>query len=229
MKTNYPIMNHFFLIFSIIFFFTTSIAGQKNFISGTLGLTDGSTLECEFILRIKNGKDGIFNEDHKVLKYRMPGSDKVERLSFKELDYISVNTDKTKIFLVRTPYYEIRRKKAPKKTKDAVWCQFRGGCDDIKSFLVVQEFEVDKNGQVWENYLDGMGAYLLQRPDEDAPTFVGYVFLRKIITQRAFDKQRRKMLEKYFLGDEHAEAFLEGKKRIKQKELKEYVMNRCGI
>ena len=221
-------MNYlYYLLFSFCFLFSNAIIAQKNFIQGTLGLSNGEKLECEFVLKIKNGKDRELNKDHKRIKYRMPGSEEIKKMDFTELKYILVDSEETKIFLVRMPYYAIRKKNKIIKTNFDVWCRYRGGCEDIKSYLVVHEFEVDKDGQIWESYTDAMGSFLVQRQGEDAPTKVGYVFLGKIITQKAFDKQMRKRLGIYFKGDDHAMSFLEGKKRIKQKELQDYIISRC--
>lgn len=220
-------MNYPFLLTLLLSFVLQLSFAEKNFVSGTLGLATGENLECEFILKIKNGKDGLLNKDHKRIKYRMPGDEEIQSMDFDDLDYILVNTAETKILLKSMHYYKPKVKKGFKKSKDKVWCQFRGGCDKIQGYLIIQEFEVDGEGQVWESYLEGMGAYLLMQEGEDAPTLVGYVFLRKVMTQKAFDKQRRKMLERYFEGDKEGLAFTNGKKRITQKELKEYVMKSC--
>lgn len=216
-----------FCLFICLSFLAQLAQGQKNFVSGTLGLANGETMECEFVLQIKNGKDGTFNKDHKRLKYRMPGDKEVQKIDFDDLDYIIVNTEETQILLRRMHYYTLKRKGA-KKSKDKSWCQYRGGCDDMQGYLLIQEFEVDSEGQIWESYLDGMGWYLLMREGEDAPTHVSYVFLRKVLTQKAFDKQRKRMLEKYFVGDKDGMAFVKGKKRITQKDLKDYLEKRCG-
>lgn len=201
---------------------------QKNFVVGTLGLTNGEEIQCEFVLKIKNGRDGeVLDKSHKFLKYKMPGSDDIQKIEHDELDFILVNTETTKILVRRLHYNRLRNKKPPVKSKDKMWVQFRGGCDEIQGYLLIQEFEVDRNGQIWETYIDGMGAYLLMRDGEDVPTQVGYVFLRKVMTQKGFDKQRKKMLDLYFKGDKKGMEFISDKSHITQKELSEYIAENC--
>ncbi len=220
-------INNYTLFLFIIF--SQMSYGQKNFVAGTLGLTNGEVLECEFVLQIKNSKEGLINQDHKRLKYRLSAKDDVNTIGYSELDYILVNNDKNKMLLRRLYSYRLRVADKPhKKSKYKSWFQFRAGCEDIASYLAIQEFSIDKNGQAWETYLDGMGALFLMRDGEDAPTNIGFVFLRKVITQRGFDKQMKKMLDKYFDGESDGMDFLKNKTHMTANELKDYILDRCG-
>ncbi len=216
------------LLFAAI---TCSLSAQKNFVNGTIGLVSGDKLQCEFVLQIKNSKDDkLFDRSHKILKYRMPGED-TQKMKFEEIDYLLVDTvidgEPVQTLIRRMYSYTPRKKKVAKKSKRRSWFQLRDGCEEIQAYLYIHEFEIDKKGRIWESYMDGMGGYYLMREGEDAPTYVGLVALRKLLTQKGFDKQRRNLLEIYFRGDEDGTAFVTGKKRIPQKELTEYVSNRC--
>ncbi len=217
------------LIFSLLL--TFSLSAEKNFVSGIIGMVDGSQLECEFVLKIKNDRDDqIFDRSHRLLKYRMPGGE-TQKMDFKEIDFLLVDTEvdgKPVEILIRRMYsYTPRKKKEAKKSKKRSWFQLRAGCPEFQGYLYIHEFEIDKQGRVWESYMDGMGGYYLMREGEDGPTYVGLVALRKMMAQKGFDKQRRGLLERYFEGDADGTAFIAGKKRIAQKELSEYVSTRC--
>lgn len=204
--------------------------GSSQYFRGTLGFIDGETLECDIRLKIKNSPDKLIDRFSYKMKYKLPGDDEVQTANFKDLDFIAITTDKASIFLrnMYVYYPRIRKSKPPVKSKTRHWLQYRAGCEEIGGYLALQEFEIDKKGQVWEKYLNGMGEYYVLKEGEDAPTRIGHVFLYDSPTQNMIDKQRKKGLERYFKGDEDGMKLLEGKTKVTPQELTDYLNSRCG-
>jgi hypothetical protein len=215
------------LLVSILLCLSSVTFGQKHFVKGTLGMKDGTSLECEFVLKIHNGSENIFDDSHKYIYYKKAGSNEVLKMEQKKMSFISTTAGGNKILLKNLPYYSFTLKWKYKKNNDPVWMQLRGGCKDLESYLIIQGFEIDKNGVFWDRYLDGMGSFALLKPGEDAPHLVSYVFLKKQAFHKAWAKQSAKMLKVYFENDTDGLKFLEGKKRVPIEELVEYIDKRC--
>lgn len=163
------------------------------------------------------------SNSHTRIVYRMDEEASKEAIRSNDIDYLLLFTEEDTFYIKRTQYYNPKKKLG--KGKD--WLLRQMNCKNFQTYILVQGFETNSDGDFFALYLDGMGMYLMQRNDEKYPTELGYIFIKKIITQGMFDKQRKEFLMPYFEKDKEAMSFINGKEKIKQDELIEFLTSIC--
>lgn len=191
-------------------------------------MLNGDVIECDVRLPIGNYSDNAFKDvvNNIFVTYKNGESDVLES---DKVGYVILNSNENSTLIKRSHYNTYKLNGDVKISKSKAWLQMRSGCESINSFVIMGQIDVDRDGNFWEEYVDGMTMYLLQRAGEKYPTQTGVVFLRKIATQKTFDKQRKGFLEHYFADDKKAYSQLvQGKKLVTQDELKAYLDETCN-
>lgn len=206
-----------YLIFPFIFIigFSTNCEAKKHKLSVEIKMLSGEIKKGLIELPISNSNTRIV--------YRMAEEAAKEAIRADDIDYLLLFTADDTFFIKRTQYYNPKKKLS--KGKD--WLLRKINCKNFQTFILVEGFETNSDGDFFALYLDGMGMYLMQRNDEKHPTELGYIFIYKVITQGMFDKQRKNFLLSYFENDKEAMSFINNKKEIKQDELTEFLTSIC--
>jgi|GEM_PF-1923168 len=201
---------------------------DKNSVNGAITMLNGDVIECHVRLPIGNYADNAFKD---VVNNIFVTYDNGEQDVIKsdDVDSVVLTSNESSTLLKRSNYNTYKLKGAVKTSSSKAWLQQRSGCEAIRSYVIVGQIDVGRDGSFWEEYVDGMTMYLLQRDGEKNPTQAGVVFLRKVATQKSFDKQRKGFLEKYFANDKQAyKTLIEGKKLVTQDEVKAYLDATCN-
>ncbi len=180
----------------------------------------------------------MVNGEIKTGKLELPISNNQTRVVFRESEDAKKNairaddisnlylmTKKDTFFIKRDSKYNQNGKLG----KDKYWLLQKQYCSNFSTYVLVLGFEIDRDETFYETYLDGMGMFLIQGANEEHPTELGYIFIRKIITGGLFDKQRVKFLKAYYKNDTEAMQFIDSKKKISQDELLEYLYTKCEL
>lgn len=206
-----------YLLLPLIFIIglSTNCEAKKKKLSVEIKMLTGETKKGLLELPISNS--------HTRIVYRMDEEASKEAIRANDIDYLLLFTEDDTFYIKRTQYYNPKKKLG--KGKD--WLLRQMNCKNFQTYILVQGFETNSDGDFFALYLDGMGMYLMQRNDEQYPTELGYIFIKKIITQGMFDKQRKEFLQPYFEKDQEAMSFINGKEKIKQDELIEFLTSIC--
>jgi len=204
------------LAFFLVANFQNIQAQDKHHVAAELYFKDGKVLEgiVRMPLTSRNSKV-IFKENNDAEKQIFEAG-KLEHLVLKGKD--------SETILKRTQYYQPANGKLSKKP---VWLMMRMYCSNFQSYVGVLSYDINKHGELFATYVDAMGAYCIERENEKYPTNVGMVFIRKVITQKMFDKQRQKLLAKYYSNDKSMLKKLQSMKRVSQSEMTELLQAQC--
>lgn len=194
----------------------SSNAQKKGYVNAMIYKSDGDSISAHVKMPISN--------DKKKLIYRIEGEKKKLKLKYDEIDYLKLESDSKSLFMVRTKYHSIYKGKL---TKHKSWIIPRMACEGQTTFVACNSVSLRNKVEFVENYLEGMGGYMVQRPGEEYPTVVGMVFTYKPITQKMFDKQRKKAMLRYYKNDKEIHDSLEADKRITQEEMIEFFKSNC--
>jgi len=212
------LLPYFILLLSFLGIQNISQAQDKSYVNADFKMADGTTMSGIVRMPIMNSKNKIV--------YRTSKDGKKQVLDADDIDYLLLNGKEGDILLKRDKIY-MPYKKKPSKQK--MWLMMRMYCENFQTYVGIMGFEKDKAGNLYATYADAMGMYLIQREGEDYPHGVGSVFIRKIITGKMFDKQRKTLLEKYYSNDAEALKHLSSIKRITQQEMTDFLSSKCEI
>jgi hypothetical protein len=208
-------LSYLLLPFILIIGLSTNCEANKKRVTVEIKMLTGEIKKGLVELPISNS--------HTRIVYRKDEEASKQALRADDIDYLWLFTADDTFYIKRTQYYNPKKKLG--KGKD--WLLREMNCKNFQTYILVQGFETNSDGDFFALYLDGMGMYLMQRNDEKHPTELGYIFITKIITQGLFDKQRKEFLQPYFEKDKEAMSFINSKEKIKQDELIEFLTSIC--
>ena len=195
---------------------TEGFSQKHRWMEAYVKLDNGKEMEGLIKLPVKNSSTRIV--------FKESADAKKDAIKADEVDFFILNGKQGNAIIKRDKYY---KRGGDKLTRQQSWLELRMYCDNFETYLGIAGFDNDKDGNLYNVYVDGMGAYLIKGEGEKHPTEVGYLFLQKIATQKMFDKQRKKMLEKYYARNKEALKWVKSKKRISIEELVTYLESNC--
>jgi len=220
----------YILIFILsLSFMNPSSQRKTTFKRGTIHFVNGEVYDCKIGFPIKN-KSKRLNLNRKSKNKIIVENISGERIkvSNEEIDYILFEDNEGFVKLEWTISYEFTRKRKRKLTDDKSWFMLHGGCEEITSYSWPHNFKLDKQGDIIAEYVGNYGfygMYYLKKQNEDYPTYISSMTDG---TGIGYKKMNKILFEAYFKGDAHAEKFLTDKKKLRVKEIKKYIENRCS-
>jgi hypothetical protein len=212
-------MNQLQILLLASFFVLASInnASAKKFATAELHLLSGEKIDCFVQMPIY-----VRNSDKIYYKLDLEG--KKQKIKSDEIDLMVLKSGFSNYTLKWTKYF---KNGTDKISRNPVWCEVRSVCPEIITYAIAKKYEKTNNGSVISYYEQGIGEHLMQRPGEEYPCTVGYVFIQKSIMKKRADKKRKKILSLYFSEDKEMLKWLESKKRVDQFELQKQLQTLC--
>ena len=210
------------------------ISQKKIFASGEITLKSGEKFTCEIGFPLFNGANthalNLKKSRDNVNVHIKLENGKLEKIDQNEIHMLKAWNASGKIQLKREETFRFNNDGERKSYGFNYWLDFKEGCDQIQGYIVVERYDLTKKGEFIALYKGKVAQYALQSQGEDHPTIIGNIVLEKPTATKAYNKERKKDLEKYFemIKSENGKNFLKDKKRVTPIELSEFISSQCN-